>query len=83
MLISVNLSASPDSPRTIGSVLKDSEAWRARCQPVLDNVVRTSTIAYLVFHHNLLITNLHNIHNKIILIQMAYMDTKVGFMASR
>ena len=45
------------------------------------SVRRRRTIAYLVFHHDLLITKLHNIRYKITL--MAYIVTKVGFMASR
>ena len=38
------------------------------------------TITYWVFHHNLLITKLHHIDYKIIL--MVYMVKKMGFMAS-
>jgi hypothetical protein len=39
------------------------------------------TITYRVFHHDLLITKLHHIDYKIVL--MAYIVQKIGFMASR
>ena len=43
--------------------------------------IAACTVTYRVFHHDLLITKLHHINYKIIL--MAYMVKKIGFVASR
>jgi hypothetical protein len=45
---------------------------------ISEKVRGDDTITYLVFYHDLLITKLHHIDYKIIL--MAYMVQKIGFM---